>query len=268
MNTQKVDFRSIPDEGVTWTLLGTLYLRAWESRLPAPILGDRYAAEVMERIDYDFDKLGRRLRPSGNQFLVGLRGRQFDDWSAAFLARHPDAVVLHLGCGMDSRMLRLDPEHRLHWFDVDVPQVIELRRQLYQEQGNYRMIGASVTDDGWLDAVPGDRPVLVVAEGLLPYLSEPEVRGLLRRLTEHFRTGELIFDAMAPWIVRMVKVARWGPHDGAEVERWNLRLTCAEEVSFGEHYRRIPVRRYRALYRLMYAIPLMRNMARIFRFTF
>ncbi|HZM80885.1 MAG TPA: hypothetical protein VFC19_34615 [Candidatus Limnocylindrales bacterium] len=78
MNAGKVDFSAIPDDGVTWTLLGTLYLRAWESRQPHPILGDHYAAEAVERINYDFAKLHRRVRPSGNQFLVALRARQLD----------------------------------------------------------------------------------------------------------------------------------------------------------------------------------------------
>jgi hypothetical protein len=70
--------------GVTWTLLDTLYRRAWEGRLPHPILGDHYAAEPIERIDYDFAKLKRRVRPNGNQSVVGLPARQLDDWGGAF----------------------------------------------------------------------------------------------------------------------------------------------------------------------------------------
>jgi O-methyltransferase involved in polyketide biosynthesis len=268
MNAGKVDFSAIPDDGVTWTLLGTLYLRAWESRLPHPILGDHYAAEAIERIDYDFAKLKRRVRPSGNQFLVGLRARQLDDWSSAFLARHPDATVLQLGCGLDSRMLRLDPKGALHWFDLDVPWVIDLRRRIYPERGRYQMIGASVTEDGWLEEIPADRPVLIVAEGLLPYLTSADVRRLLQRLTDHFASGELIFDGLAPWIVRTSKIFQWSPRDGRDVERWNPRLTCAEQVPITAHRRRIPVRRYRILYRLLHAVPALRNSSVDYRFTF
>ncbi|WP_214414145.1 class I SAM-dependent methyltransferase [Sphaerisporangium fuscum] len=268
MTAGKVDFTVIPDEGITWTLLGTLYLRAWESRLPHPILGDHYAAEAIERIDYDFAKLKRRVRPDGNQFLVALRARQLDDWSRAFLARHPDATVLQLGCGLDSRMLRLDPQGALRWFDLDIPQVIALRRRIYPERGRYRMIGASVTDDGWLREIPADRPVLIVAEGLLPYLSPGDARRLLRRLTDHFPSGELLFDGLAPWVVRMVKIFRWSPRGGRDVERWNPRLTCAGQVPFTTHHRRIPVRRYRMLYRLLHAVPALRNMSVAYRFTF
>jgi O-methyltransferase involved in polyketide biosynthesis len=268
MNAGKVDFNAITDEGVTWTLLGTLYLRAWESRLPRPILGDHYAAEAVERIDYDFDKLKRRVRPSGNQFLVALRARQLDDWARAFLDRHPDATVLQLGCGLDSRMLRLDPESALRWFDLDIPQVIELRRRIYPERGRYQMIGASVTEDGWLAEVPADRPVLIIAEGLLPYLTADEARQLLQRLTDRFATGELLFDGLAPWVVRLGKTFLWSPRDGSELERWNARLTRAEQVPITAHHRRIPVRGYRLLYRFMHAVPALRNSSVDYRFTF
>lgn len=268
MTTGKVDFTAIPNDGVTWTLLGTLYLRAWESRLPRPILGDRYAAEAVDRIDYDWARVKRRVRPGGNQFLVGLRARQLDDWATAFLTRHPDATVLQLGCGLDSRMLRLDPEGRRRWYDVDVPHVIDLRQRIYPDRGNHRMISASVTDDGWLRDIPADHPVLVIAEGLVPYLTETEVRTLLRRLTDHFPSGELLFDGLARWVIRVGKPFRWSPRDGAELERWHLGLTCAEAVPITTHHRRIPRPAYRALYRLMDAIPALRNSSVDYRFTF
>ncbi|ETK36883.1 class I SAM-dependent methyltransferase [Microbispora sp. ATCC PTA-5024] len=268
MNTDKVDFRAVPDDGVTWTLLGTLYLRAWESRLPHPILGDHYAADAVGRIDYDFGKLKRRVRPERNQFVVALRARQLDDWGRDFLARHPDATVLHLGCGLDSRMLRLDAEGTVPWFDVDVPEVVGLRRRIYPERDRYRMIGASVTEDGWLEEIPAGGPVLIVAEGLLMYLTAEEVGRLLRRLTDHFASGELLFDGLAPWAVRMVKILRWSPRDGRDVERMNPRLTCAEQVPITAHRDRIPIRRYRAIYQLMHAVPALRASSVDYRFTF
>jgi O-methyltransferase involved in polyketide biosynthesis len=268
MSAEKVDFRAIPDDGVTWTLLGTLYLRAWESRLPHPILGDRYAAEAVERIDYDFDALRRRMRPESNQFLVALRARQFDDWGAAFLAAHPDATVLQLGCGLDSRMLRLDPEGTRRWYDVDVPHVIELRRQIYPARGRYQMIGASVTEDGWLREVPANAPVLIVAEGLFPYLTADEARALLQRLTDHFGQGELLFDGLARWAVRLGKSFRWSPRDGHELETWNPRLHCADQVPITTHHNLIPSRGIRALYRFMAAVPPLRKSSVDYRFTF
>ena len=77
--------------------------------LQQPILGDRAAAEAVDRIDYDFARLRRSVLPWGNQFLVALRATQLDAWSHERLARHPDALVLHLGCGLDTRLFRLRP---------------------------------------------------------------------------------------------------------------------------------------------------------------
>src|SRR3954453_12073930 len=179
MNAGKVDVTGLNDDAVAWTSLATLYLRAWESRAERSILGDHWAAEAVDRIDYDFAKLHKRLWPQANQFLVALRAKQLDDWSAGFLARHSEATVLQLGCGLDSRMLRLDPPAAVRWFDLDVPQIMDRRRRLYPERDGYQMIGASVNDPGWLRQLPADRPVLIIAEGLLMYLTENDVRRLL-----------------------------------------------------------------------------------------
>ena len=101
-----------------------------------------------------------------------MRAKAFDDWTSPFIDRHPDAIVLHLGCGLDSRVFRVDPPAAVSWFDVDLPEVIELRRRLYPARDDgYRLIGASVTDLGWLREMPRDRPAMVVAEGLMPYLA-------------------------------------------------------------------------------------------------
>jgi O-methyltransferase involved in polyketide biosynthesis len=278
MQQQKVDLRGIERKSVPWTMLCTLYLRAYESRAEHSILGDRAAAEAVDRIEYDFERMRRDVRPAGNQYLVALRARQFDAWARDFLDRYPNAVVLHLGCGLDGRAFRLDvpagqggrgggpPQH--DWFDVDVPEVMQLRRRLYAEHDRYRMIAASVTDPAGLDEVPEGRPALVIAEGLLMYLREPDVRQLLQRLTDRFPTGELLFDAMPPLGERFSKIAHWGLGDPRELERWNPRLRYLETTSALAQFAKIPVARYRRVYRLCNAIPGVRSFNRLYRFGF
>src|SRR6266568_494591 len=152
-------------------MLGTLYGRALESRSANPILRDELAERVIRLIDYDFSRLGVNPVVATS---IALRARQFDRWTAAFVAQHPDADVLHLGCGLDSRVYRVDPPPTVSWFDVDYPEVIELRQRLYPQRPAYAMLGASVLDPNWLDGVPTDRPTLIVAEGLSMYLPERE----------------------------------------------------------------------------------------------
>jgi methyltransferase (TIGR00027 family) len=266
---------------VAWTNLCTLYLRAYESNSPAPILGDAAAADAVDRIEYDWTRMRRAMHPGTNQYLVTMRAKQLDDWSTDFLRGHPDAVVLHLGCGMDTRAFRLHPPETVQWFDVDQRDVIALRRKLYDDRDGYRMIGSSVTDEAWLDEVPTDRPLLTIAEGLLMYLTEPEVRTLLQRVTDRFGSGELVFDTLSPMGPRMSRlftaglsggaqsrgIVKWGIRDAREIEQWNPRLRFLEKSSIGALYERIPSARVRLLWRLTNATP-MRNYDVLNRFAF
>ena len=269
----KVDFTGVRWGSVEWTNLCMLYLRACESRSPDSILGDDFAARDVERIDYDFARIHRRLRPEINQYGVALRSARLDAWITDYLDRRPDAVVLHLGCGLHSRSFRMAAQRTVQWFDVDMPQVIALRRRLYSESDGYRMIGSSVTDPGWLDGLPTGGPALVVAEGLLMYLTPAEVSDLLRRLVDRFDTGELQADLLSRWGPRLSKILtsgiiRWGTRDGAEINRWEPRLRLVEDSSVIAGFDEIPLARLRALYRMQYALPEARNYDRLFRFEF
>jgi O-methyltransferase involved in polyketide biosynthesis len=274
----KLDFSGVRWGSVEWTNLCTLYLRAYESRLEQPVLGDRAAAEAVDRIDYDFARMHRAAQPWGNQFLVALRAKQLDVWADDFLRHNPDAVVLHLGCGLDSRAFRLDVPSGVSWFDVDVPEVIALRRRLYADQPGYTMIGSSVTDPGWLDQIPADRPALIVAEGLLMYLNDAQLRDLLQRLTDRFGTGELLADLLSPWGPRFSNspllakaatagITKWGTRDGHELPEWNPRLHLVETSMFLDAGK-IPLKPQRLIYRMVAAVPFMRNYDRLYRFRF
>ncbi|MGB6208704.1 class I SAM-dependent methyltransferase [Mycobacterium sp.] len=276
--SSKLDFSGVRWGSVEWTNLCTLYLRAYESRLERPVLGDRAAAEAIDRINYDFARMHRAAQPWANQFLVALRAKQLDTWADDFLRRNPDAVVLHLGCGLDSRAFRLDVASGVSWFDVDMPGVIALRRQLYTDRTGYTMIGASVTKPGWLDQIPTGRPALIVAEGLLMYLDETELRDLLQRLTDRFGTGELLADLLSPWGPRFSNspllskastsgITKWGTKDGHELPEWIPRLQLVETTMFLDAAK-ISLKPQRTLYRILAAVPFMRNYDRLYRFQF
>ncbi len=166
------------------TMLMTLSGRAIQSQWKNPILRDPWAEEAMRHIDYDMSKqltgvaswsMWRDIGPT----IIATRVVTFDLLTTRFLADHPDATVLHVGCGMDSRVFRIDPPAGVQWFDVDYPDVIALRRQLFPERDSaYHMIGTQLDDLRWMDDVPRDRPGLFIAEGVLHYLSEAEVKAL------------------------------------------------------------------------------------------
>ena len=122
---------------------------------------------------------------------MGMRSAVFDRWVREKLAAFPDAVVLHLGCGLDSRCLRV--KHDSLWLDVDFPEVIRERKRHYREEGSYRMVGADLREGDWLTQVPRGQAI-VVMEGVSMYLTAEERSGLLRRLGEHFSRVELLMD--------------------------------------------------------------------------
>jgi O-methyltransferase involved in polyketide biosynthesis len=276
--SNKVDFSSVRWGSVEWTNLCTLYLRAYESRLQRPVLGDKAAAQAVDRIDYDFARMHRAAQPWGNQFLVALRAKQIDTWADDFLRRNPNAVVLQLGCGLDSRAFRLDIPSGVRWFDVDVPDVIALRRGLYTDHPGYTMIGSSVTEAGWLDQIPAEHPALIVAEGLLMYLTAAEIRDLLQRLTGRFDSGELLVDLLSPWGPRFSNapilarastagITKWGTRDGRELPEWNPRLDLVETRAFLDPAK-VPLKPQRLLFGVLTAIPFVRNYDRLYRFRF
>lgn len=222
------------------TMLATLYGRALHSRTDNPVLHDPYAEEAVERIDHDFSTTGLR---GEDALSIALRGRKFDDLTADRLTADPEVTVLHLGCGLDSRGQRLAPPPSVEWYDVDFPDVIDLRRRIYPEREHHHTIGSSVTAPDLLHGIPNDKPVLVVAEGLTMYLEEADGIALLRRITEHFPSGHLICDVQSPLAVRWahllngaVRAAnarlKWGVRSGAELERAVPGLVLDEEMTF------------------------------------
>ncbi|WNG55648.1 class I SAM-dependent methyltransferase [Archangium gephyra] len=221
------------------TYLATLYGKALDAAVEHPILGDRFAADAVARIDYDFKEL---KLPKGGEISLSLRALHFDQWTRAFLAANPESTVLHLGCGLDTRVYRINPGPKVRWFDVDFPDVIALREQLYPERDGYHRIGSSVTELSWLDAVPGDTPVLVIAEGLVMYLHEKDGTALFRRITEQFPHGQIAFDGYNGAMVRMtsrlatVRGAKvelvWGVNDPHDLEKQVPKLHLVEDIPF------------------------------------
>jgi O-methyltransferase involved in polyketide biosynthesis len=224
-----------PLENSLWL---TLCARALDNRSPHPILGDVTADQIVRTLDYDYGKLhiDTNLRLS-----AALRAKKLDQVVAGFLARHPDAIGLDLGAGFDTRHARLSVPATADWYDVDLPAVAAARKRVIPAQPNGHIVGADVRDPGWLDAVPRARPAVIVADGLMGFLTEDEMVSLWNRLVTHFPSGELVFNAytrFAVWVARhargtksvaeMIKFP--GMDDPRQPERWNPKLQLVQEI--------------------------------------
>jgi O-methyltransferase involved in polyketide biosynthesis len=262
--------------GAPQTMLATLYAKALDADLPKPILGDLYAKEVVERIDYDWSRTTITARRSSS---VTTRTAHFDQWTRQFLAAHPEAVVLHVGCGLDSRFFRLQPGPGVEWYDVDYPDVAALHTQLYPAGDHHHVVAASVTDPAWLADIPDDRPTLMIGEGLTMYLTEQDGIALLRRVVDRFPSGELQFDAFnrlgikSQWTNTVVRrsgaTLHWGIEGPDEILRAvpGTRLLAWIRWFESDSFNQLP-RAYLALGKVMSVVPAMANMAQYHRYAF
>jgi O-methyltransferase involved in polyketide biosynthesis len=234
-----------PDlSGVSETLLITLYLRAMESQRTDALIQDEKAVELVNRMSYDFNLIRPLHLSEANKLVIILRNREFDRYARAFLARCPDAVVVHIGCGLDSRFERVD-NGQVEWYDLDLQDVIELRRKLIRDEGERcHLLGCSVLDNAWLDMVSAyrQRPFLFLAEGVFMYFEGAQVKSLVLTLRDHFPGAELVFDALSPvhvWRHNLQTSAskinlrtHWGIWHGQEIEGWGDSIRLLDEWGF------------------------------------
>ncbi len=240
-----------PDQGklsvaqlgaIAETLVLPLYYRARESERPDALIRDNAAASAVQRLAYDFSPLANQTE---QRVSTMLRARQCDQIVSRFLAEHPDGVVVELGCGLDTRFMRVD-NGQATWFDLDLPEVMVLRQQVFGEEvsARHHLIGQSMLDCDWLDRVQaeGKRPCLFIAEGVFPYFDQTVIRELVLTIQTRFPNAELVFDSTPPvmeWAsslhpaLRTTQTrVRWGLRSSQAVLDWQNRIQLLGEYHY------------------------------------
>jgi len=261
--------------GARETLLITLRAKALDSRLRHSVLNDRFADSIFKTIKYDFTKFGEFYKSNN---IIVIRAKQFDEWLKEFLATNENATVVNLACGLDSRVKRVDPDKTVFWYDIDFPDVIEIRRNFFVETQQYKMIGSSALDPQWLQDISPNRPTVILTEGLLEYLDEKEVQSLFNMLTGYFVQGQLIFDVMSSFAIESGKKRlkaitgaehKWAVNSPEAVDRLDSQLQRISDLSvFKSAFIKELSAGYRFIYRIMSYIPAFRNMMRLMRYGF
>ena len=230
--------------GVAETLLIPLYIRAMESQRPDAMIKDEKAVALVTQMSYDFDRIRQIPMNEAIKVMRIMLTREMDRYARDFLSRHPEAVVVHIGCGLDSRFERVD-NGQVEWYDLDLPDVIELRRKFIGDEGErYHLLGCSVLEDAWLEAVKvhRQRPFLFLAEGVFVYFKEAQVKSLVLTLRDHFPGAELVFDGWSPFDVwlgnlhlsssKFAGLLHWGFWRGQEIEGWGDGIHLLDEWGF------------------------------------
>ena len=185
---------------VNKTLYIPLYGKSYVSKRGL-FLSDKKAEEIWEAEGFS---IKGKSKSKWLAYYMGVRSAVFDEWLKQQIAERPDATILHIGCGMDSRVLRVKTDGQ-KWYDVDFPEVIEERKRYFRESENYKMISADARKSDWLDSIGEKGFAIVVMEGLSMYLTPEEMQGLTKSLCDHFENLTLLADCYTSFAAKMSK---------------------------------------------------------------
>jgi O-methyltransferase involved in polyketide biosynthesis len=252
--------KKISLSGVQETLLIPLAIRANETRRPRARIHDFKAVEIIEALKLDTAKYDKFMSHEG----VVARTILFDEAMKYYLKKYPRAVCISIGCGLDSRFSRVD-NGMLTWYDLDLPEVIYVRKQFFPEQERVYFIAKSALDPSWPREIKKDGKAIILIEGVLMYFKEEAVRQLLQMIKDNFDDAVLLAELMSPIPAKNSKLHdtvkntgatfQWGVKSGKEVEKLCAGLKLVDEKDFN-----CEMRKYSLRGRLFASIPVIRNL--------
>lgn len=166
------------------------------------ILSDKMAENIWQKAGF---KLKGKSKSKWLAYYMGMRARVFDDWLGDKITENPCCVVIHLGCGLDSRVMRVKQDSAL-WYDVDFPDVIAERRKFYREDEKYKMLPYDIRKKEWLDSVEKSTSAVVVMEGISMYLDPYELSAVLSMLCSRFEKLSILMDCYTTFAAKASKI--------------------------------------------------------------
>lgn len=178
-----------------------------EDTLFIPLLGRIYASERYPHILYDKSVLNLKLQlplteqPHQSQYALlasACRAANMDRFVRNFLTRKPDGAIVQLGCGLETAYFRCDNGRTL-WYALDLPHVIDFRKELLGEPEREHLIAGDAFSETWIHRIRTElphTPLLVTAGGLFHYFEETQILRLFRMLAAYGNI-DLVFDAVS-----------------------------------------------------------------------
>jgi len=190
--------------GSAETMLQSFYARAMYSKNPKNKFKDSKAEEIVEKLDYDFNKAASDSAMSGG---VVARTVVFDELVKKFIDENPMCTVVNIACGLDTRFYRMD-NGKITWYNLDLPETIELRDSVYNESGRVSTIGCSAFDPSWAQEVKIRSKMLFIIEGLTMYLTADQVKTMLGIIRDNFDNAYVMMECLCPKFVGKEKVEK------------------------------------------------------------
>jgi len=236
----------------------TLYCHALETLSVDPILSDSKSVEITTELNKTLshsEHTLERILAAGTLdkrlvVHIAIRAKKYDNYARDFLKRFQDGVIVNIGCGLDSRFLRID-NGQVIFYDLDLPDIITIKKDFFKETDRYHLIASSVLDFDWMSPVLRHKgPFLFMAEGVFMYLDGKDVRSLVLDLQETFQGSELVCEVvnslwLRPMLIKILDykmqrqvhlgkeaMFRSGINDGREMEQWHSGIQFLDEWSY------------------------------------
>lgn len=258
---------------VQLTLLLPLWGRALETKKAKPRLMDETALKIISQVDYDFSTIAESIQDVTQHEWI-CRSIYIDRTIKEFLVKHPKAAIVNVGCGLDTTFDRVD-NGSLCWYDLDLPDVIDLRRNFIEETERRKFIACSFLDESWINQVHAEDNILFMAAGVMYYLEEEKIKEIFKKISSSFPSGEFIFDAASPVGVKVANekllqkigldersFMKWGIQNSNEILNWNIKPEFVKEYPMYKKMKRGLTLRNRIMctlsdhYKMMYMIHL------------
>ncbi len=222
--------------GIQETLLIPLWSRAKFSKENNPILVDSRAVDIVKKIPYNFSKIDKNF-PYFLHFQNLARTKMLDTTIKEFLSNHPKATIVNLGAGLDTTFYRVD-NRLLNWYDIDLPDVIEIRNKLIPGADRLHYIEGSIFEMKWVKNIANAKDgILFISNGVLEYFQKSVVKKFLSDMADNFPESEIVFNTIRRNIIisyfnrRMMKrlgmksaTTKWGIKDPEKIKRWDKRI--------------------------------------------
>ena len=183
------------------TLFLPLWGRAVETQKANPRLVDHMAMEIIQKVDFDFSSMTRNISDS-SQFAFIMRSIYTDETIKKFLKAHPGGTIVNIGCGLDTTFERIDNGSVL-WYDLDLPDVIDLRRKFINESERQKFIASSFLDNEWFTQIKVTDHLLIIAVGLFYFFKESQIKDFLMHIADLFSESEILFDVSSPYGIKL-----------------------------------------------------------------
>ena len=235
------------------TLLLPLWGRAFETQKNNPRLIDNKAVEIVEKLDYDFSGIAETQAMSQHGWVA--RSLHTDKVARNFIKNHPDATIVNIGCGMDTTFSRID-NGKIMFYELDLPDVIDLRRHFYEDSKRHICIASSFLDTQWFEKIEVRDGLLFLAGGVLYYFEEEQIKAFFINVADYFGKCDFYFDSLSPMGMKFAKKqvlkkggigmsmdGGWGLKPVKSLEKWDERIKVVSAISMSKGmYKGLPLR--------------------------